>query len=402
MQPMLIVSLVLIGVLFLLVCILSAKCFWGKDPSASDNAQAHEAFLARMIFQQQKIEELSETLSLLQQKMEGLGVSFEKKGNLDALLPHIDDRIKPILAKLDENIKVSGWRSDEIDKELGEVLGQMSKNHEAIAMRNTDLASQMEEIKSHIYRIDALYAELKELEGQKEKATQSQLEKAIHEIDEQLKNVAVKQEAQEDIFQSLGAELSTAVAEIPNRIDEISETNDYGKTLATEVESLTSCVNDDYIKIKLLDEKLSQVRQNFERFAPEEILRMFNVTPNDIAGGGNRTMAVYSYLNLLRELSGDSFVSRFKCFDSDLSLSYSEQGELSVVRKRVAAHLNARIAEEGYWIEWAMPGQEFKAKIHSDESDAKGNSISMVKSATIYEMDKEKHLKCVEKGIVRT
>ena len=147
---------------------------------------------------------------------------------------------------------------------------------------------------------------------------------------------------------------------------------------------------------------MESIKENFSRFAPGDILSIFNVDLASIDKNGNnkRLMAVYSYLSLLKELRGSVFTKRFAGFDRDLLASF-QGDELFQVRQNVEEHLNTQIESEGYKVHWPLPEQRINPELHYDETEA-GQIIAKVKSAIIYKTDENGVFKCEVTASVET
>ena len=208
-------------------------------------------------------------------------------------------------------------------------------------------------------------------------------------------------------LEALNQEVAGLKSQAEKKDKELAERKEEISLLQLDAEEKEKKLVDDWQK-KLDDREkantlaVESIKENFSRFAPGDILSIFNIDLASIDKNGNnkRLMAVYSYLSLLKELRGSVFTKRFAGFDRDLLASF-QGDELFQVRKNVEEHLNPQIESEGYKVQWPLPEQRINPELHYDETDA-GQIITKVKSAIIYKTDENGVFKCEVTASVET
>lgn len=258
------------------------------------------------------------------------------------------------------------------------------------ALSQKDWKNILTQVRGNIDKIFLTADQVKNLEREKKN-----LEDILNNQREEIKTLqSDKEQAQKDI-EALNESIASQKEERESQ-ERILRTQ-YETQIKQEQENSDQKLQQEQERCKNL---IAATKNSFATFAPESILALFNVSLENMDKAGKRLMAVYSYLSLLRELRGSSFVKRFASFDRDLYIAF-QGDELLQIRKKIEENLNPQILSEGYKIMWSNPGEKINPDIHYDDTSL-GQVIAKVKSAVVYRLDDNGNWKCDSIGTVET
>lgn len=372
----------------------------------------------------EKIDKIGSDLSkLLAQQRQG--VTQSQPANLERKLDEVSKNSKDIIQYSDAIYQMLSKKSENnfdpqmLLSQIKNILAQQQGCCFKEKMQNDgiplDFQNYLHEVFNFISQLESNYKDSSpgaySLAGQKNwRDTLNALKRKLDDLKRNADTIPELQRRENELKSSLVAlqqEVAGLKLQAEKKDKELEERKEEIALLQLDAEEKEKKLIDDWQK-KLDDREktnnltVESIKENFSRFAPGDILSIFNVDLASIDKNGNnkRLMAVYSYLSLLKELRGSVFTKRFAGFDRDLLASF-QGDELFQVRKNVEEHLNTQIESEGYKVHWPLPEQRINPELHYDETNA-GQIIAKVKSAIIYKTDENGVFKCEVTASVET